>query len=278
MTITNSHYIHGSTSEEQNRLSLLNDLLNKSYLEKIEPAGAKRILDVGCGLGQFSRMLAKSASEEAVVVGIERDEQQIAMARNLAEADHEDQLMDLRQGEVSRFPLAQNEWGSFDLAHGRFILEHVPNPQAVVDQMIQALKPGGKIVLADDDHADLHLYPEIPEFCELWQAYIKSYELSGNDPFIGRKLPQLIVHAGGVMQKIDFVFFGACHGSPHFKGIVDNFHGVLKFSKQTILDQGLFTNHRLDKALERLLLWAERPDAALWYPMYVAIGARPGHL
>lgn len=75
-----SHYLHGTHPEEQRRLSLLNDLLNERALRELGPLGGERMLDVGSGLGQFSRAMARAVGPEGLVVGIERSAEQIAAA------------------------------------------------------------------------------------------------------------------------------------------------------------------------------------------------------
>ena len=56
-----SVYIHGTDDDEQRRLSLMNDvLLNSAMLREMNLRGDERILDLGSGLGQFTRMMARA--------------------------------------------------------------------------------------------------------------------------------------------------------------------------------------------------------------------------
>src|SRR5437879_139453 len=82
-----SIYIHGTSEQEQRRLSLLNDvLLNQAMLREMNLRGDERIVDFGSGLGQFSRAMAR-AVPRGRVVGIERDFEQLRSAQRLANAD-----------------------------------------------------------------------------------------------------------------------------------------------------------------------------------------------
>src|SRR3989441_4830934 len=56
-----SHYLHGTCPHEQQRLAKLNDILNEASLREIELKGGEKILDVGCGLAQLTRALARKA-------------------------------------------------------------------------------------------------------------------------------------------------------------------------------------------------------------------------
>jgi 2-polyprenyl-3-methyl-5-hydroxy-6-metoxy-1,4-benzoquinol methylase len=75
------------------------------------------------------------------VVGIERSEAQILEAARQAASDHESDLLEMREGSVEDPPLADEEWGRFDVAHARFLLEHLPDPLAVVRMMVRAVRP-----------------------------------------------------------------------------------------------------------------------------------------
>lgn len=271
---TESQYIHGASPVEQQRLSMLNDLLNKACLKQMNLTTEGRILDVGSGLGQFTRLMAKSTLTPAYVIGIERSEEQLAQARQFAEIDQEKHLVSFRQGDATMLPLKEEEWGHFDLVHSRFVLEHVPDPSLVVAQMVAACRPGGRVVVADDDHDIFRLYPESPGFHVLWTAYIRSYDRLGNDPFIGRRLVQLLQQAGLQNIRNTFIFFGDCSGNPTFEAFVDNIIGVINSAKEVILINKLLAEVIFDQAIEALNLWKKRPDAALWYAMHWAEGLK----
>lgn len=65
-----SEYIHGTDPGEQKRLSLLNDLLNEPWLEQMAIRPGERMLDVGSGLGQLSRGIARRAGSRELEFAI----------------------------------------------------------------------------------------------------------------------------------------------------------------------------------------------------------------
>ncbi len=269
-----SRYIHGTEPHEQQRLSTLNDLINDSSLQVLRLRGGERILDLGCGLAQFTRAMARVAGTR--VVGIERSREQIAEGMRQASEAGEERLLDLRQGDVLALELGEDEWGGFDLAHARFVLEHVADPLAVVRAMVRAVKPGGRIVLEDDDHDVLRLWPEPPGFRELWGAYARSYDRLGNDPYVGRRLATLIHQAGGQPRRNHWLFFGACSGDPHLGPLVENMATLLEEARQPIVVGGMVEAKAFDAALATLRAWGDRPDVGIWFARCWAEGVRGG--
>ena len=73
-----------------------------------------------------------------------------------------------------RFRLLTTNRGRFDLVHTRFLLEHVPDPLAIVREMVAAARPGGRIVLIDDDHDLLRFWPDCPEADRAWRTLLGS--------------------------------------------------------------------------------------------------------
>ena len=270
-----SRYVHGTAPEEQRRLSALNDLLNESSLRALGLRGGERVLDLGAGLGQLTRAIARAAGPAGRVLGIERSAEQIGEARRLARAEGEEHLLELRAGDVMALELAPGEWGSFDVAHARFILEHVPDPQTVVRAMVRAVRVGGRIVLEDDDHDVLRLWPEPPGLYDLWHAYIRSYEMSGNDPYVGLRLVELLHAAGAAPARNAWLYFGGCAGDGRLDLFVRNLVELLAGARAEILGApGKLDDARFDAAIAATRGWGERPDAAFWFARCWAEGVR----
>lgn len=273
MTLSDGRYIHGSQPDEQQRLGLLNELLNESSLAALHLRLGERVLDVGSGLGQLSRAIGRVVGKGRVV-GIERDPEQFNTAQRLAREEGEEDLVDFRLGDAFALPLSGDEWGSFDLAHTRFLLEHVPRPQEVVDCMVRAVRPGGRIVLEDDDHDLLRVWPEVPGFDRLWRAYLRTYDQLGNDPYIGRRLVEMLRQAGATPVENDMLFFGSCSGNSSFNDFVRNFVGLLEGAPEAILEATTLDKVELEHGVEALKQWGLRDDAALWYVTCWAEGTR----
>src|SRR5207248_381216 len=149
---------------------------------------------------------ARAAGPGARVLGIERDPSQLALALRCAREEGEEALVEMRTGDALALPLRDEEWGSFDVAHARFLLEHVPNPLAVVEAMVRAVRPGGRIILEDDDHDVLRLWPEPLGVRLLWEAYMRTYDRLGNDPYAGRRLVEWLHRAGAAPVRNTWIF------------------------------------------------------------------------
>lgn len=268
-----SHYIHGSSPEEQARLAQLNELINGRCLHLLGLRPGNSVLDIGSGLGQFTLVMADRVGASGKCVGIERDKNQIKIALQNLEVRGINHV-EFRQGNVENLVLSGAEWGSFDVAHTRFVLEHVKQPENVVAGMVKAVRKGGRVVLADDDHGIFKLHPEPPGFSIVWQAYIRSYDRLGNDPYIGRRLVSLL-HQGGLQQiKNEAVFFGDSAGSATFSAYAHNLIGILEGAKELMIKETLIDESTFQECIQHIEHWSQKPDAALWYTINWAEGVR----
>jgi SAM-dependent methyltransferase len=268
-----SAYLHGTAPDEQRRLSTLNALMNDAAMRELRLRGGERIVDFGCGLAQLTRAMARTAGVRAV--GIERSPEQLAEAARQARADGEEHLVDLRRGEAEA-GVPRDEEGSFDVAHARFVLEHVRDPLAVVRAMARAVRPGGRIVLQDDDHDVLRLWPEPLGVRSLWRAYIRTYDRLGNDPYVGRRLVELLAAAGARPVRATWIFFGACAGDAAFPTFVDNMASIVAGARDAIVSGRLLGPAEFDAALAELRRFRDRADGAFWYAICWAEGIRDG--
>jgi len=260
-----SEYIHGTSATEQERLSLLNRLMNEASLREMRIQPGERIVDFGSGLGQLSLLMARAAGVK--LVGIERSEEQLRRAEK-----HE--LLDLRQGSAEQPPLAAEEWGQFDVAHARFVLEHVQDPLRVVKQMVRAVRLGGRIVLQDDDHDVFRAFPEPPGFPELWRSFVRTYDRIGCDPYVGRRLVSLLHEAGAQPVRSSWISFGSCAGMDEWPGFIENIVKQFEGARAAILGAGMMSAVDFNHALAAFSKWSVRPDAAYWYAICRAEGVR----
>ena len=257
-------YIHGSSPEEQERLSLLNSILNTACLAEMNLMQGARVLDLGSGLGQFTGLMAEAVGAGAHVLGIERDPRQIKAARDLAKTSGATNV-EFREGDAMALPLKGSEWGAFDVAHARFLLEHTPHPELVVDQIARAVRPGGRVILCDDDHGDFRPWPEPPGFSSLWAAYVAGFRANGCDPFVGRRLVSLLSDAGLRPVRNGGVFFGGCKGDDKFDATAANLIAAFRGAKDAMLSGGALTDADFTTSMDALLEWKDNAASALWY-------------
>ena len=145
---------------EQRRSELANPIA-KRWMKEIEkqiPAGRRlKILDVGCGAGFFSILLAKEGHE---VFGIDLTPEMIENAIQLAEEENADccfQVMDAEN------PMFADE--TFDVVISRNLTWTLPNAEHAYGEWMRVLKTGGVLLNFDanygkDDASDTKDLPE----------------------------------------------------------------------------------------------------------------------
>ncbi|HWU77912.1 MAG TPA: bifunctional 2-polyprenyl-6-hydroxyphenol methylase/3-demethylubiquinol 3-O-methyltransferase UbiG [Rhodanobacter sp.] len=100
-----------------------------------------RVADVGCGGGLLSESLTRAGAR---VTGVDLGEKVIDMARLHL---HESNLqVDYRV--QSSADLATSEPASFDVVCCLELIEHVPDPAALVNDLAMLLKPGGRLFMS----------------------------------------------------------------------------------------------------------------------------------
>lgn len=266
-------YVHGTHPEEQQRLEDMNALINANSSAALAPVRGERLVDFGSGLGQFARAVARVTGVPAL--GIERSSEQRARAEALAREAGESALAEFRCGDAASPPLTAAEMGTFDVAHARFLLEHVPDPLAVVNAMAASVRSGGRVVIEDDDHEAFRPWPEPPGVMLVWRAYMRTYDRLGTDPHVGRRLVQLLAQAGLRPSRAQLLPFGACSGEPAFVPLVRNLASIFSGARDAILATGGVTAAELDLALASLAEYETRGDAVFWYTISWAEGLKP---
>jgi 2-polyprenyl-6-hydroxyphenyl methylase/3-demethylubiquinone-9 3-methyltransferase len=115
--------------------------LRLRYVERRMCLAGSKVLDVGCGGGILSEAVAEQGAR---VVGIDTSQTQIEAAKAHAAAAELD--VDYRVGAIEE--LTASREGSFDGIFCMELLEHVPDPGAILRSAIGLLRPGGHMFCA----------------------------------------------------------------------------------------------------------------------------------
>ncbi len=113
-------------------------------LEGIDLRG-KRVLDIGCGSGGITAMLAYAygASE---VVGVDVEAPPCAAARALAKRKGVAERVAIRQVKPGGLPLPDQ---SFDIVFSKDSIVHIEDKEALSADVFRVLRPGGWFVASD---------------------------------------------------------------------------------------------------------------------------------
>jgi ubiquinone/menaquinone biosynthesis C-methylase UbiE len=234
-------YIHGTDAAEQARLRLLNRLTNPGFLEFVSISAGDRVLDLGSGLGILAAAIA-DLDPSIVVDAVEISEQQIAAAERHPRV--RTVRMDATQLDFSS--------ASFDHVVARYLLEHVPRPRQVLEQIRRVLKPGGSVWLCENDISLIRFDPLCPAFEIAWQQF-QVYQCDlGGDPLIGSSLHRLLKEAGFDIVALDVQPQIHWFGSDGYDDWVVNIRGNLESAAAGMLDSGRLTADQLQCGLDEL--------------------------
>lgn len=121
-------------------LHLLNPL-RLQWIQDHVPLAGKAVLDIGCGGGILSEAMAKTGAR---VTGIDLAEPSLQVARLHALDTHVD--IDYRL--ISAERLAAESPAAFDIVTCMEMLEHVPDPQSIIDAASRLVRPGGWVFVS----------------------------------------------------------------------------------------------------------------------------------
>jgi len=111
--------------------------LRLEWIDRLSPLKGRRVLDVGCGGGVLSDAMARHGAQ---VLGIDLASKPLRVAQ-LHALEAGTQAVEYR--EVAAETLAAEVPGTFDIVTCMEMLEHVPDPAAIVSACATLVKPGG---------------------------------------------------------------------------------------------------------------------------------------
>jgi len=112
--------------------------LRLGWIDARAPIAGKTVLDVGCGGGILAESMAKKGAQ---VTGIDLSEK----ALKVADLHSLESGIEVHYEKISAEDMAAREPGRYDIVTCMEMLEHVPDPAAIVQACAKLVKPGGQV-------------------------------------------------------------------------------------------------------------------------------------
>ncbi|MFB9825633.1 class I SAM-dependent methyltransferase [Halobaculum roseum] len=155
-----------------------------------------RVLDVGCGTGELTRVLAEEAPD-ATVVGVDADTDLLAAARDAEEArvdpdTRTDRDIAYCAGDATRLPFPND---AFDLVVCQALLINLPDPAAAVREFARV--SADLVAAVEPDNADVAVESTVCSEAGL-EARVREAYIAGveTDVAMGDRVRELFADAG----------------------------------------------------------------------------------
>ena len=215
------------------------------------------VLDVGCGPGTLTIEIARRV-DPAPVVGMDVNPDMIRAAETAS-----------RPGEIPNLvfytgDIRESTWDAeFSLAAATRVLQWLPDPDAAVAKMAEAVVPGGLVVLRDYDHTVAEWSDEPPEWARFYSAFLGWRAAGGLDNAIAKRLPALADGADLVDAGVTPEITTVCAGDPDFFRTAGMWRMVIESRGRQMVHAGYLTEAERGAALSAYTQWMQEPTAIM---------------
>lgn len=109
----------------------------------------QNVLDVGCGIGHWTRLIQMFLSPNAKIVGVDREEEWIVKATEISQKSCSPTEIYFQRADAKKLPFKDEH---FDLVTCQTFLIHVEDPKFILSEMLRVLKPGGLLVAVEPNN------------------------------------------------------------------------------------------------------------------------------
>ena len=263
-------YVMGQTDAERARLSQQDRVFaphSENLFRQAGIATGMRVVDIGCGVGDTTTLLARIVGPAGSVIGVDRDAVSLEAAeRTVAEAG------------LSNVSFQQRTLPDIDLdapadaLAGRLILLHLDDPASMLAKLTRYVRPGGIVTFQDITVSRARSVPEVPLWTRLTEWIGTGATLAGGGPDFGDQLPAVFRRAGLPHPQAAAVSIAGDADSPVPSYQVQTVRSLAPL----IVARGTATAEELtrDGYLEELTGQARRLEAMLYIQELAAAWAR----
>ena len=260
---TDHVYLHGFSRTEQARLLKQARIAESTIFANIDYTGVRRLLEVGSGVGAQTEILLRRFPDLQVTC-VDLSDAQLAAAReHLGAMPWLDGRYTLQQADASDLPF---EPRSFDGAFLCWVLEHVPSPARVLNEVRRVLTPGSTVYITEVMNSSFLLDPYSPNTWRYWMAFNDFQHEHGGDPFVGAKLGNLLL-AGGyrdVATEVKTFYFD--HRAPGRRKVRIGFWEELLLSAaDNLIEAGAVTPDVVEGMRREMHQVQNDPNAVFFY-------------
>jgi ubiquinone/menaquinone biosynthesis C-methylase UbiE len=243
-------------------LARLYDGTTRRVLDSTGIAPGWRCLEVGGGGGSVARWMAGRVGPGGSVLCTDIDTRIIERSRAIAPPN-----LEVVKHDIAQDPLPPD---SFELAHARLVMIHVLERESAIERMVQALKPGGWLVIEDFDAVSVRPDADLNPFETPMPSSeaVRKYLTRNQDGYYGRRLHGRFLALGleQVSAEGRLVMFDRRNGGSELMRVNIDQIGA------DLIAAGLITQRQLDEDLAKLT----EEDFAIPSPiMWSVIGRKP---
>ncbi len=121
------------------------DFAFNQIIERLNPRPSDNVLDAGCGYCHHTVRLARSGSR---ITAVDFSETALKAAQRTVAAAGLEKQVTLRRADLTRLPFDD---ASFEFVVSWGVIMHIPEMEAALCEMIRILKPGGMMVLGENN-------------------------------------------------------------------------------------------------------------------------------
>jgi ubiquinone/menaquinone biosynthesis C-methylase UbiE len=237
-----------------------------ALFDRVGLGAGMRCLDLGCGGGDATFVMAQRVGPSGSVTGIDMDEVKLGLAQ---EAAAKQGLSQVEFRAMNVYDWAEPD--AYDLVYCRNVLQHLSRPVDVLRQMWAGVTVGGVIVVEDADFDGGFCDPPNEGFAFWVEAYQLVLERHGGDPLSGRKLHRRFTEAG--LPDPEVAAFQRIERTGEAKSLP---YSTVEATADAIVAEGVATEEQVRAALESLAEAAADPHTLFGLPrIFQAWSRRP---